>query len=137
MIGLVVALSFRNFGVPGAQNGLAGFLLGILLLLIGIWAFLSNGTQTIVVDPKARRISITDTNRFRTRKRTIAFSDIVDTRVGYFGKARTFVTFYYAVLTLKSGETIPLFSPGHFYEGASDKAVMESRRQRIEEYLKH
>ena len=45
-----VELSFRNFGVPGAQNSLAGFLLGILLLLIGIWAFLSNGDTYSVVD---------------------------------------------------------------------------------------
>lgn len=137
VIGLVLAFGLRNFSGAATPNSLAGFLLGLLLLLFGIYAFLANGKQTIVVDPKTRHISIADTNHFRTKKRLIAFSDIVDTRVGYFGKASTFVTFYYVVLKLRSGEAVTLFSPGYFYDGGSDGSVMESRRQRLEEYVKH
>jgi hypothetical protein len=88
------------------------------------------------VDSRARRISITDTNRFRTRKRFIPFADIVDIRVGFFGKATNFVNFYFVILELGTGEKVKLFSPGHFYEGGSDRSVMESRRQRLEESLR-
>jgi hypothetical protein len=137
VIGLVLAFGFRNFSGAAMPNSLAGFLLGLLLLLIGISAFLANGKQTIVVDPKARHISIADTNHFRTKKRLIAFSDIVDTYIGYFGKASNYFTFYYVVLKLRSGEEVTLFSPGYFYDGGSDRSVMESRRQGLEECLKH
>lgn len=134
-VGLVLAIGFRNFSVAGMTNGLAGFLLGLILLLIGLSALLVSGKQTIVVDTRARRISITDTNRFRTRKQLIAFGDIVDTRVAYFGKASNFVNFYYLVLELASGQKVKLFSPGYFYDGGSDRSVMESRRRRLEECL--
>jgi hypothetical protein len=43
------------------SNAMAGFLLGVLLLFIGVAGFLLSGKQTVVVDPKSRRITIEDT----------------------------------------------------------------------------
>ncbi len=133
--GITLAMGFRHFDGPGMTNSLAGFLLGLLLLLIGISAFLISGKQKIVIDPQARRITIEDTNQFRSNKRTIAFNDITDTGIGYLGKKSNFVSFYYINLHLKNGEVYPLFSPGRFFEGGSDRSVMESRRQQLEEFI--
>jgi len=135
VFGLILAYGFRNFDSTGMTNSLAGFLLGMLLLVIGISAFLVRGKQTIVIDPKARRIVIEDKNYFRNKKRLISFSDIVNTQIGYLGKKSNFVSFYYIVLKLRSGKEYSLFPPGHFFDGGSDRSVMESRRRRLEEYL--
>lgn len=93
------------------------------------------GKQTIVVDPKLRRIVVEDMNRFGVKKRLIPFSNIVDTGISYFGKKSNYVNFYYIILKLRNGEKYPLFAPGRFFEGGSDRSVMEIRRQRLEEYL--
>ena len=135
-VGIILTIAARHFNGPDTANSLAGLLLGIMLLIIGIWAFLAGGKQTIVVDPTSRRIIVEDTNRFGVKRRLIPFSDIVDTNVGYFGKASNFVNFYYINLKLSNGKNYPLFAPGRFFEGGSDRSAMESRRQRLEEYLK-
>ncbi len=136
LIGLVLAIGFRNFTGTGMTNSLAGFLLGILLLIIGLWGLLVTGKQTIVADPKTRSITIEDSTLFRKKKRIIPFGDIADIRIGYLGKKSNFVEFYYLILKLRDGEEYPLFSPGRFHEGTSDRAVMEERRQRLEQYLR-
>ena len=133
--GLALAIGFRHFTGPGLSNSLAGFLLGILLLIIGICALWVSGKQTVVIDPGLRRIVVEDSNPFRTRKRSIPFIDVVDTAIGYLGKKSNQVSFYYIVLKLRSGEEYPLFPPGRFFEGGSDRSVMESRRQRLLQYL--
>ena len=133
-IGLVLVIGFRDFSVS-ATNALAGFLLGVVLLLIGVAGFSVGGRQTVVVDPKARRITIEDSNRFRPKIRTIAFDDIVGISIGYLGKRSNYVAWYYLVLRLRSGEEYPLFSPGRFFEGGSDKSIVAGWKQRLEEYL--
>ena len=133
--GFILVIGFRDFSGPGLTNSLAGFLLGLLLLLIGIGAFLVNGKQTILVDPDSRVIVVEDTNRFGMKTRQIAFSDIVRVGIGYLGKKSNYVNFYYLFLKLKSGEEYPLFAPGRFYNGTSDRSVMEGRRRQLEEYL--
>jgi hypothetical protein len=107
----------------------------MLLLLIGIAGLLAGGKQTVVVDPKERRITIEDSNHFRTKKRSILFSDIVGISIGYLGKKSNYVTWYYLVLKLKSGEDYPLFAPGLFFPGGSDRSTVTSWKQRLEEYL--
>jgi hypothetical protein len=134
VVGLVLVIGFRDFRGFGA-NAMAGFLLGVLLLLIGVAAFLLGGRQTVVIDPKVRRITIEESGRFWTKKRSIPFSDIVEVSMGYLGKRSNYVTWYYLVLKLRSGEEYPLFSPGRFFEGASDKFIVASWKQRLEEYL--
>ena len=131
-VGTVLAVGFRHFDGSGMTHSLAGFLCGLLLLLIGIPGFLLTGKQTIVIDPRHRRIVVEDRNRFGAKKRVIHFSEVTDTSLGYVGKKSNFVDFYYIVLELKHGEKYPLFSPGRFHEGGSDRSEMESRRQRLE-----
>jgi hypothetical protein len=74
VVGLVLAIGFRNFSGFGT-NVMAGFFLGVLLLLIGVVGFLVSGKQTVVIDPKARHISIEESNRFGTKKRIILFNE--------------------------------------------------------------
>ena len=133
-IGLVLViglLDFRGFGA----NATAGFLLGVLLLLIGVAGLLAAGRQTVVVDPKGRCVTIEDSNRFRSKKRLIPFSDIVGISIGFLGKRSNYVMWYYLVLRLRSGEDYPLFAPGRFYKGGSDKSIVANWKQRLEEYL--
>jgi hypothetical protein len=134
VVGLVLMIGFRDFRGSGT-NAMAGFLLGALLLLVGVAGFLLGGKQTVVVDPKARRITIEESSRFRTKKRSIPFSDIDDISIGYLGKRSNYVTWYYLVLRLSSGEEYPLFAPGRFFKGGSDKSIVATWKQRREEYL--
>ena len=118
VLGLFLVTAFRDFRGSGT-NAMAGFALGALLLSIGVLGFLVCGKQTVVVDPRARRIT----------------DAVVDVSVGYLGKKSNFVTWYYLVLRLRNGEECPLFSPGRFFEGASDRSTVEGWRRRLEEYL--
>jgi len=134
VVGLVLVIGFRDFRGSGT-NSMAGFLLGVLLLLIGVAAFLAGGKQTVVVDPKARRITIEESSRFRTKKRSIPFSDIDDISIGYLGKGSNYVTWYSLVLRLRSGEENPLFALGRFLTGGSDKSIVAGWKHRLEAYL--
>lgn len=136
VIGVVLAVGFRHFHGPGMSNTLAGFLLGLLLLLIGLSALVMNGQQTVVVDPAVRAITVRESNIFKTTMRAIPFHDIVDVHIGYLGKRSNYVNFYYLILKLRSGEEYSLFPPGYCYAGASDRSVVESWQQRLETYLR-
>ncbi|HQG30774.1 MAG TPA: hypothetical protein PLA83_02505 [Deltaproteobacteria bacterium] len=135
VVGLVLVVGFHDFTGPGMTNSTAGFLLGVLLLAIGVLGFLVQGRQTVIVDPAARRITIEDRTRFGTKRRSIRFDDIVGVGIGYLGKRSNYVTCYYLVLKLKTGEEYPLFAPGRFYEGVSDRSVVEGWRMRLEKYI--
>jgi hypothetical protein len=132
--GLVLIIGFRH-SIGSGANPMAGFLLGVLLLLLGVAALLVSGKQTVTVDPRTRRITIDDSNRFRQTKRSIPFSDIISISISYLGKKSNFLIWYYLVLTLRSGEEYPLFAPGRFFEGASDRSTVASWKQRLEQYL--
>ncbi len=133
-VGLALAIGFRDFG-GSDRNAMAGFLLGLLLLVVGLAGFLASGTQTVVVDPAARLITVEDAGRFRTKRRVIPFNDILGVSIGYLGKRSNHVTWYYLVLKLRSGENYPLFAPGRLYEGGSSRPTVESWKGRIERYL--
>ncbi len=132
--GVALMIGFRDFSAPGA-NDVAGFLLGALLLAIGATAFLVTGRQTVVVDPGARRITIEDVNRFRSRKRLIPFADISSVNIGFLGKDAGHASWYFLVLRLANGEDCPLFAPGQFYEGGADGATVIGWKQRLEACL--
>lgn len=136
LVGVGMTIGFRHFSGAGMTNSLAGFLLGLMLVIIGIWGLLVSSKQTVVIDPKTRRITVEDISRLSTKKRSIPFGDIADIRIGYLGKRSNFVEYYYLILKLNDGEEYPLFSAGRFYEGSSDRAVVESWQQRLEEYLR-
>ena len=135
LLGVLLVIKFQDFSGLGTTNSLAGFLLGVLLLLIGVVGVLFTGKQTIVIDPSARTITVEDKTRLTAKKRLIAFSDIVHVGIGYLGKRSNFVNFYFLVLKLRSGEEYSLFAPGRFYAGGSNRAVVESWQSRLQEYL--
>lgn len=83
--GLVLAIAFRDFSSSGG-NARAGFLLGVLLLLIGVAGLLVSGKQTVIVDPRARRVTVKDSYLFGTKERSIPFGDVVAVSIGYLGK---------------------------------------------------
>ena len=130
----MLAFGFRGFSTSGS-DALAGFLLGVLLLALGVAGLVVVGEQTILVDPKARRITVEDSNRFGTKKRAIPFDDVSQVSVRFVGKKSSFVTWYYLVLQLRSGEQYQLFAPGRSYDGESDRSTVESWCARLEEYL--
>jgi len=104
-VGIILVVGFRHFSGSGTTNTLAGFLLGMLLLIIGIYAFLSGGKQTIFVDPLARHIVVEDSNHFRTKKRLIPFRDVVGSGIGYLGRTSNHVTFYFKWLLMKLSQS--------------------------------
>jgi len=135
VIGLALAVGFRHFHGAASSNALAGFLLGVLLLGIGVAALLANGRQTIVIDPAVRCIIVEETSMLNSTQRVIPFADITDIHIGYLGTRSNYVTTYYLTLLLRSGEEYPLFAAGYCYAGASDRSVVEGWRQRLQEYV--
>lgn len=135
LIGMVLVVGFRHFAGPGMTDSKAAFLLGCLLLVIGILGLLFQGKQVIVVDPLARVVRIEDKNLWGTKSRTIAFGDISAIRIGYMGKKSNFVQYHYLLLTLRTGEKYPLFAPGRFYDGASDRTVVEAWQSRLQHLI--
>ena len=133
VVGLVLMFGFRHF--QGSGDMLAGFLLGVLLLVIGAAGLAVSGAQTVTVDPAYRRIVVEDRTLLGARSREIAFTEIRDISVGYQGKKSNFVQTYYLVLKLTSGSEYPLFAPGRFYAGAGSRATVEGWRQRLREYM--
>lgn len=135
VVGLALVVGFRNFTGPGLTNSMAGFLLGILLLVIGVLGVVFQGRQTVTVDPGTRRITITDKTLFGTKRHIIAFGDIMQVSVGYLGKKSNYTNFYSLVLELRSGKEYPLFAPGRFYPGASNRATVDGWRARLAQYI--
>jgi hypothetical protein len=134
VLGAVFVVGFRH--MAGANTGVkAGFLLGLLLVGLGLVAFVMQGRQTVVVDPATRTITVQDKTFFGTRRRGIALDDIADVGVGFLGRSSNYVKTYYLELTLRSGGRCSLFAPGRFYEGASDRSVVEGWRDRLLGYM--
>jgi hypothetical protein len=136
-LGAVLATGFRDSYGPAMTNGMAGLLLGVLLLVIGFAGLISSGKQTVVIDPSARLITVEDTTHFGSKKRSIRFDEIVSVSIGFLGKRSNLVKIYYLSLKLKSGKEYPLFTPGKLYAGATDRSVVEGWKQRLETYLSH
>lgn len=136
-VGLVLTVGFRHAGAGGdISDGRAGFFLGLLLLIIGAAGLLAQARQTVVVDPAAREIRIEDKGLFGTKRKVLFFDDIAGISVGYLGKRSNFVRMYYLDLHLKRGGSHALFAPGRFFEGASERDVVEGWRSRLEAYLR-
>ncbi len=114
-------VGFRHY--YGDSNLLAGFLLGVLLLVIGAVGLLVSGTQTEVVDSVLRRIAVEDkTVLSGTKRREIAFGEVSEISIGYLGKKSDFVQTYNLALKLTNWQEYPLFAPGRFLAGANNRA---------------
>lgn len=134
IVGLILAIGFRNYDDSAFTNSLAGFLLGILLILIGIPGLITLGTETITIDTNTRCILIENVNRFRKKNKLIYFMEIAEVFVGCQGKRSSGTMSYYVCLRLNTGEVYNLFYPS-YYDGRWDKSVAESRCNRIQEYI--
>jgi hypothetical protein len=133
VVGLVLMVGFRHY--QGNGDMLAGFLLGVLLLVIGAAGLAVAGVQTVTVDPAYRRIVVEDRTLLGAKTREIAFTEIGGISIGYQGKKSNFVQTYYLVLKLTGGSEYPLFAPGRFYAGAGSRATVEGWRRRLQEYM--
>ncbi len=135
LVGLILVIGFRDFNVLDGENALAGFLLGALLLVIGVVGALTSGKQTVTIEPERRCIIVEDKTSLSVKMREIAFHDIVDIRVGFLGKKSNYVQFYYLLLKLRNGESYPLFAPGRFYRGSSDRPTVVSWKEKLARYI--
>jgi hypothetical protein len=135
-LGVLMTWVLRD-GLEQGGNVRAGLLLGVLLVLIGVGGLLVSAPQTVSVDPRARAIEVIDGRLVGAKRTIIAFNEVARVSIGYLGKASNFVNTYYLVLHLADGREYPLFAPGRFYEGASDRRVVEGWRERLEGYLAH
>jgi hypothetical protein len=135
-VGLAMTLAFDHTFRGGVSDSNAGFLLGLLLLGIGIAGLVFQGSQTVVVDSAARAVVIEDRTLLGAKRRIIPFREISGVQIGRLGKKSNFAVTYYLDLLLQNGERYPLFAPGRFYEGASDRSVVEGWRSRLESYLR-
>ncbi|MDD5564958.1 MAG: hypothetical protein PHQ91_14680, partial [Thermoanaerobaculaceae bacterium] len=114
----------------------AARLLGVILIVIGVGAGLTAGTQTVTVDPRARSITVTDARMVGAAKTTtIVATDVREIGFGYLGRRSNRVQFYYLVLKLRDGHDYSLFAPGRFYPGSSDRPTVEGWRRRVAESL--
>jgi len=134
-VGLVLAIGFYDPSRPVTVNTQAGSLLGLLLLVIGVIGLLVQGTQTIVIDPATRCITVADKTLFGSKRREIKFQEIGAIHIGYLGKTSNFVRNYYLSLRLKNGEDYSLFAPGRFYKGAANRSVVEGWKDRLQRYI--
>ena len=135
MVGMVLVYGFRHYDGSYVSNSLAGFLLGVLLLSIGIPGLFMIGKQTITVDGNSGHIVIEDVKRFVKKKTMIYFRDIADVHVSELGNRSEGSVSYYVTLTLKSGKVHPLFFPA-YYDGRWDRSIAESRCRQLQETLK-
>jgi hypothetical protein len=102
-VGLLLMVALRGFQ-SGDGNALAGFLLGVLLLVVGIAGVVISEAQTVTVDPRARQIEVVDSSLLGGRTRTIPFRQIDRVGIGYLGKGSNRVQTYYLVLHLGDGQ---------------------------------
>jgi hypothetical protein len=133
-VGAVLMAGFRRYGQVGSDQ-FAGFLLGVLLAVIGVAGAVVCARQTVTVDPGARRITVEDVHLWGASTRRIAVDDVADVRVGFVGKRSNHVMQYYLVLKLHSGRDFSLFAPGRFFQGSSQRSTVEGWRRRLEGYL--
>jgi hypothetical protein len=115
-------------------TGIAVLGLGLLCGLLGLATLISGTSQVITVDPGRRMIDIKTTTRFGTKKRIIPFNHIIDTAIGEVGTREGGSVRYHVKLTLKDRSECALFAG--FYDDSYDHQAMESRRLRIDGYLR-
>ncbi len=134
LVGFILAVGFRDFDHSSFSNSFAGFLLGVLLILIGTPAFLFTGKETTTIDVKTRQIRIYSKNSFKENSTVIPFDDIAGMHISHFGKYSSGVVTYYISLELKSGKIIPLFFPA-YYEGRWNRNSVEGKLERLQEIV--
>jgi hypothetical protein len=133
-VGAALMAGFRHYGQVGSDQ-FAGFLLGVLLAGIGGAGAIACARQTVIVDPRARRITVQDAHLWGASTRGIAFDDVAAVGVGSLGKRSNHGMQYYLVLKLRNGRDFSLFAPGRLFRGSSERSTVEGWRRRLEGYL--
>ena len=90
VVGLVLVIGFRGFNSV-KEDAFAGFLLGVMLAVVGLLALVFTGAQTVTVDPGARRIDVVEMSVVGRRSRSIRFDAVRSIDVGFLGKRSNFV----------------------------------------------
>lgn len=132
--GTALAIGFRQFEGPGFSGSRAGFLLGILMICIGVGMFLFGGRQVVAVEPRFRRIVVTRFTSLRESSKEIRFDEISEVYVGESGDQEGGSIRYHVVAKLTTGKEIALFMG--FFEGARSESAMEARCQRLLECMR-
>jgi len=133
-VGLVLAVGFRPGSWGGGDHGnrVAGFLLGLLLCLIGGALLLLDTRQAVVVDPVDRVVRIESRSRFGSKVRKIGFDEIervyVRALAGHHGGTPAYVA-----ARLRTGKDVAVFVG--FYAGQFSRTATEERCRRLEGYL--
>ena len=78
---------------------------------------------------------IEEMTRKGTRKRAFLFQEIAGSSMGYFGKPSNCANFHFTRLRFRSGEQYILFAPGRFYDGCSNRQIMEARKEQLELWI--
>lgn len=134
VVGLILAIGFRGFDRSGFTQGLAAFLLGVVLLVIGAGLLLFGRRQVITVDPRQRRIAIEQISRLRTTTRVIGLDAVADFCVAEHGDRRSGRIRYHVKAKLKAGGEVALFLG--FFDGSRSRLAMEKRRDRLLQCLR-
>jgi hypothetical protein len=133
LVGLALIVGFRGFEGPGLTGSRAGFLLGVLLAVIGAGMLLFGGKQLVTVDPQSRRIILEKVGLFGRSSREVSFDEISRVYVGRLGDSEGGSIRYHVTAELRSGKEVALFLG--FFEGSKSESAMDARRERLVGYL--
>lgn len=134
LLGLLLAvLGFKAGGF--ADNGSASaLLLGVFIVLIAIANLVINNQRTVRIEPERRRILITDKSRFKQQQQVIIFGQIKDIYITELGNKEGGSISYDVELKLRDGKAVSLFRAA-FFDGTYHKSVMENRCRRLRQII--
>lgn len=131
VVGFLLMYLARDF-IHGGTNVLCGFLLGCMLLGIGIMAMVVGESRTVELDERRKRIVLDVKRRVGGGRQFIMpFSDIKGFGIGMQGKASAGSRLYDVVVRLHSGKEIYLFG-GCVFEGRLSREWVEGVRGEFE-----
>lgn len=133
IFGAAFVIIFRPFEGAAFTSNNTGFLLGIVMLITGAGMLLYGGKQIIAVEPKLKRIVVTQINRLRSSSREITFREISAIYVSESGDKEGGSIRYHVVAKLKTGKEVALFMG--FFEASHCKVKMEAQCQRLIECI--
>lgn len=131
LIGVGAALAYLGRQHPDTPTW-AGFLLGWLLLLLGLAALLVRETREIELDTR-RRLLVLDVRRRvgGERRQVVPFADIVSVGLGAMGSRSEGSVYYDLVVHTRDGKALYLMG-GCAFEGRMHRDRMEALREAFE-----
>lgn len=135
IVGAMILYLTQGVSFSAMSDRLAGWLLGMLLVVIAFGFLVTRLAQTVTVDPMKRTITVTDTTPWKSSERVIPFDTVESARVAFLGRrSNIWLQTYYVSLHLTDGLTYPLFYPAYF-DGRSSETVANDRLDRLNTYL--